>query len=132
MEKHKKYKGKIPPCGIFCGSCPKYLKENDPCKGADVECLERKCKTIYECCVDKRGYKHCHECKNFPCSKFKKFAERWEKLGQYLIKNQKKIKKKGEEEFLKKMNKKSKKKKINNCRDAMHCVFAGLPLIFLS
>ncbi len=28
------YDGFIPPCGIFCGSCPNYTREKNRCEGA--------------------------------------------------------------------------------------------------
>ena len=83
---NKTYKGKIPPCGIDCGKCPNFLRENNRCLGAEESC--RKCKTIYVCCVEKKGLEYCYQCKTFPCARFKKFSATWIKLGQNLIDNQ--------------------------------------------
>ena len=32
----KFYKGRIPACGVFCGGCPMYMREERPCQGADL------------------------------------------------------------------------------------------------
>ncbi len=89
------YDGTIPPCGIFCGRCPNYLRSKNRCNGAETDC--RKCKSIYVCCVEKRGHKFCYECTIFPCSRFKKFAATWIKYNQDLIANQKLLRDKGKD-----------------------------------
>ncbi|MCG8539844.1 MAG: DUF3795 domain-containing protein, partial [Clostridia bacterium] len=73
----KEYSGFIPPCGIYCGKCPNYLRDKNPCLGAEIHCKNRKCKGIFICCKEKKGHNFCYECKIFPCSRFKKFAESW-------------------------------------------------------
>ena len=85
MTENLQYEGAIPCCGIFCGGCPKFI--GNKCCGATINCEIRKC-SLYKCCVEKRGLRFCYECKTFPCSRFKKFAETWLKLGQNLIENQ--------------------------------------------
>lgn len=100
----KKYEGMIPPCGIFCGACPRYVKVKSPCLGAEKHCVQRKCKSIYVCCIEKKGLKFCFECKSYPCSRFKQFATTWKKYGQDLIKNQESIEKKGERAFFESFN----------------------------
>ena len=90
----KSYEGQIPPCGIFCGTCPKYVREAKPCRGADKDC--RQCKGIYECCVVQKGHRYCYECRSFPCYRFKQFAKRWEEYGQDLLENQRILKTSGE------------------------------------
>lgn len=89
----QEYKGTIPPCGIYCGKCPNY--EKGKCKGFEDGCKKRKCKSFYMCCIEKKGLKHCYECKTFPCARFRKFTETWLKYGQDLIKNQETIKEYG-------------------------------------
>jgi hypothetical protein len=98
------YKGFVPPCGIFCGSCPLYTREKNPCKGAEVSCKTKKCKGFYVCCIEKKGLNYCFQCKSYPCSRFKKFAERWSKYGQDLFLNQEMIKELGKEGFIVHMN----------------------------
>lgn len=102
----KKYEGRIPACGAFCGGCPVYVRDKKPCAGAEIN-AERceKCKTFHICCRE-RGITHCFECKTFPCSKFKGFAKRWLKYGQDFIENQKLLKELGENGFLKYYNEK--------------------------
>ena len=93
------YNGKVPCCGIFCGSCPKYTRDKNICFGAENNCEKRKC-GIYECCIEKKKHVFCFQCKTFPCNKFKRFAETWKNLGQNLYENQKIIKEYGAEGFL--------------------------------
>ncbi len=50
----KEYTGFIPPCGIYCGGCPNYKRDKNPCLGAEDHCKKRKCKGIYVCCVEKK------------------------------------------------------------------------------
>ena len=102
----KSYNGTIPPCGIFCGGCPNYIRDKKTCLGAQEHCKNRKCKGIYVCCKEKKGLNYCYECKSFPCSRFKKFAESWLKLGQDLILNQQQLKELGEKKWLDMKNKK--------------------------
>ena len=85
------YHGFVPPCGVYCGGCPVYQRKSNGCPGAEVRCRTRRCKTIYVCCVEKRGLRHCHECASYPCSRFRSFAERWLKYGQCLHENQQRL-----------------------------------------
>lgn len=87
----KIYNGLIPCCGIFCGNCPNYYRDKNACCGAEKHCVERRCE-IYKCCIEKKELRFYNECKIFPCSRFKKFAETWLKLGQDLIANQNRLK----------------------------------------
>lgn len=109
----KQYNGFIPPCGIYCGGCPRYLRKKDPCLGAGEHCKKRRCKGIFVCCREKKNYNYCYECKSFPCSRFKKFAESWMKLGQDLVLNQHQLKELGEKKWLEKWNNSS----LDNKRD---------------
>ena len=90
----------IPPCGIFCGACPLFLRAKQPCPGAAIHCRERKCKGIYVCCIEQRGHRFCYECERFPCSRFKQFAASWQQYGQDLIANQKQLQELGEAAWL--------------------------------
>jgi hypothetical protein len=100
----KTYNGFIPPCAIFCGGCPVFVRKNKACLGAEDHCKKRKCKGIYVCCIEKKGLRFCYQCKTFPCSRLKKFAKSWEQYGQDLIKNQLELKELGEEKWLEKFN----------------------------
>ncbi len=96
----KNYKGRIPACGCFCGGCPNYLRDKNPCPGAELNKAKcEKCKTFHLCCQEK-GITHCNECDEFPCNKFKSWTKRWEKYGQNFIENQNLLKSKGEAGFL--------------------------------
>ena len=101
----KKYNDFVPPCGAFCGGCPYYLRDKNPCKGAEIRCKERKCKGIYVCCIEKKELDFCFQCKTFPCSRLKKFSNLWKNTGQDLIENQLKLKNFGIEKFLEDWNK---------------------------
>jgi len=93
------YTGRIPACGVYCGTCPVFTRDRNPCPGAEVN-RERceKCKSFHLCC-EKRGIEHCYECKAFPCSKLKNFSKRWEKYGQVIVENQHLLREVGVEEF---------------------------------
>jgi hypothetical protein len=99
-----KYYGYIPPCGIYCGSCPNFTREKNRCAGADQACKSRKCKGIYVCCIEKKDLEFCYQCKSYPCARYRKFADTWKKYGQNLLDNQELIKNNGKEDFLNKMN----------------------------
>ncbi len=103
-SKALKYSGFVPPCGIFCGGCPIFTRDKNRCEGAEKRCKTRKCKGIYVCCIEKKGLEFCYECKLYPCSRYKKFADRWKKYGQNLLENQDFIRKHGKEKFIEKMN----------------------------
>ena len=100
----KFYKGRIPACGVFCGGCPMYMREERPCQGADLNRSRcEKCKTFHLCCLEK-GITHCFQCTDFPCAKFKGFAKRWLKYGQNFVENQELLKGMGAVGFLKYYN----------------------------
>ncbi len=100
----KYYEGRIPACGVFCGGCPVYTKIQKPCPGAGVN-LQRceNCKSFHLCCKG-RNIANCYQCKIFPCSRFKRFAQTWLKYGQDLIANQHLLGKVGHKDFLKYYN----------------------------
>ncbi len=98
------YHGTIPPCGVFCGTCPRYLNKKRPCPGAEIHCTTRKCKSVYVCCIEKKQLSHCHECSAFPCYKLKKFAANWLSLGQDLLQNQQLLREHGEPKWLERFN----------------------------
>lgn len=96
----KLYIGRIPSCGVFCGSCPVYVRDKKPCLGAEINNVRcDNCKSYHLCCKE-RGITHCYECRIFPCSRFKRFAKSWLKYGQNLLKNQQLLKEIGEKQFV--------------------------------
>lgn len=32
----KIYNGRVPACGVFCGGCPTYTRQKNPCLGAQL------------------------------------------------------------------------------------------------
>lgn len=109
MSVIKEYNGRIPACGVFCGGCPMYTRQKNPCPGAEINFKRcESCKTFHLCCKEK-GITHCYQCNEFPCLKFKRFAKNWLKYGQDFIENQKLLKKAGEKEFLLQYNLKQKR-----------------------
>jgi hypothetical protein len=106
MENTKnQYNGFVPPCGIYCGTCPNFIREKNKCLGAEIHCKSRKCKGIYICCVEKKGLEFCHQCNSYPCSRLRKFSNTWLKYGQDLLNNQELIKENGAKGFIKEMHK---------------------------
>ena len=54
VTKIQRYEGRIPACGVFCGGCPTYTREKNPCKGAELNSSRcEKCKTFHLCCLEK-------------------------------------------------------------------------------
>ncbi|WP_339365318.1 hypothetical protein [Vallitalea maricola] len=37
-----------------------YLREKNPCLGAEEHCKHRKCKGIYVCCKEKKNHNYCY------------------------------------------------------------------------
>ena len=109
----KEYHGRVPPCGIFCGGCPVYVRERKPCPGAQAS---RRCETK-ECrfyvCATQKGVRFCHQCNEYPCPHFKRFARNWVKYGQDFFANQKELQAVGEESFLANWNAKATQEKRN-------------------
>ena len=106
MNNLKPYYERIPACGVFCGGCPTFTRERNPCPGAGKNFKRcEKCTTFHLCCKVK-GITYCYDCDDFPCKRFKSFSKRWLKYGQDFIKNQRMLKAVGVEEFLKYYNSK--------------------------
>ncbi len=63
-------------CGLYCGSCPKYLK--DKCPGCEGYEKATWCK-LRTCCLQ-NGYSSCADCSEFSdvkeCKKFNNFFSR--------------------------------------------------------
>jgi len=97
----------VPPCGIYCQECPNFKQEENTCVGAWQGCEKEQCKGIYACCVSINGIEFCFQCLNYPCSRFRQFANGWKTLGQDLFENQDLIKRHGKQVFLELMQAKS-------------------------
>ena len=92
-------------CGLFCGACPKYLKEK--CTGCHEYEKATWCK-IRTCCVE-NNYQSCAACEDFndvnECKKFNNFFAR---AISFILRSDRKagvdfVKEKGYEEFSKYM-----------------------------
>ena len=79
----KEYKGVIPPCGIYCGECPKFLRGINPCEGAEDHCKDRKCKGIFVCCREKKATIIALSAGFFPVAGLKSFQKNglnWDRI----------------------------------------------------
>ena len=104
--KLKLYDGRVPACGCFCGGCPTYTRDRNPCPGAAINIKRCEgCKKFHLCCKE-RGITHCYQCDEFPCRGLKTFTKSWLKYGQNFIENQIYIRDNGESGFLKHYNSK--------------------------
>lgn len=98
----------IAPCGMNCGVCVAYLRDENKCPGCfsgrkvngrPIKCSRRLCK--------KRTGDFCYECAKFPCQSIKKLDERYLKRYQMSeIDNLKFIRDKGLNIFLESQKKK--------------------------
>jgi hypothetical protein len=66
---------KLSPCGIDCDACPLKGKCGNGChdscgKPFYIKNFGVVCCPIYDCSVNKNGYKTCGECPNLPCQLF--------------------------------------------------------------
>jgi len=116
----------IAPCGLYCGECLGF--QDGRCGG----CISRKglclkyskiCK-IYYCCVDKRKFRFCNQCNDFPCENFKFFEDREYDWYSEVVRNLQRIKKIGIENYLNKEVKRvegliecAKQKGIKHCSE---------------
>lgn len=70
-------KNLIAYCGLYCGSCKRYLKES--CPGCQKNDKATWCK-IRKCCID-NGYLSCADCQEFKhandCNKFNNFLSKF-------------------------------------------------------
>lgn len=103
----KKYSGRIPACGCFCGWCPIYIRNKNACPGAEINFKRCENCTKFHLCCKNKNINHCYECIEFPCKKLKIFTKSWLKYGQNFIENQTLLKEVGEKEFKKIWNSKS-------------------------
>ncbi|MBN2387579.1 MAG: DUF3795 domain-containing protein [Anaerolineales bacterium] len=100
----KTYQGHLPPCGIFCGGCPVYVRTRKPCPGAQASqrCQQKACR--FQVCCTGHGVQHCCQCAEYPCQPFKRFARNWLKYGQDMLANQARLKELGEQAYLEAWN----------------------------
>jgi len=95
----------IAPCGMNCGVCHRYLKENDPCPGCRgddalklVSCTHCVIKNCGYLAASKSGF--CFECPSYPCRRLKALDKRYRtKYGMSMMENLQTIETKGLEPF---------------------------------
>ncbi len=95
----------IAPCGMNCGVCHRYLRENDACPGCRgddalkmVSCTH--C-TIKNCTSLAAGRsRFCFECAGYPCRRLKALDKRYRtKYGMSMMENLQNIKTRGLKAF---------------------------------
>jgi len=68
-------------CGLACNECEHY---NITCTGCHavkgstfwaVEMMPAKICPMYDCAVNRKGYSHCGECAELPCSLFREMKD---------------------------------------------------------
>lgn len=96
----KPYRGLVPPCGVYCGGCPVYIRQRKPCPGAEKSrrCESKNCR--FYLCTRAKKVDFCHQCPEYPCKSFKAFARSWTKYGQDFLANQRLLKDAGDAAFL--------------------------------
>jgi putative acetyltransferase len=87
-ETLKEYHGAVPPCGIFCGGCPVYVRERKPCAGAQASRRGEAKEYRFYFCATQKGVQFCHQCNEYPCPRFTRFARNRIKYGQDFFANQ--------------------------------------------
>jgi len=99
-------KNQIAPCGMNCGACIAYLREQNKCRGCRVIYNDKAVsvqKCIISTCIhlEEIKSKFCYDCKKFPCNRVKQLDKRYKtKYGTSFIENLQMIKEKGIKEFL--------------------------------
>jgi len=93
----------IAPCGMNCGICKAYLRENNPCHGCN-KAQENKPKTRVNCRLRvcrKRTGKFCCHCPEFPCDRLRHLDKRYRtRYGMSEIENLEFIRKNGIRKFV--------------------------------
>jgi hypothetical protein len=99
-------KSQIAPCGMNCGTCMAYLRENNRCPGcrvisSDKNVSVQRCIIIKCMYLEKTESKFCYECEKYPCRRLKQLNKRYStKYGTSFFENLSIIKEKGIDEFL--------------------------------
>ena len=62
-------------CGLFCGTCPHFIKDCDGCLSDRVveDCVN--CKRGFRDCAKEHNVTRCNECKEFPCKRLDDFSK---------------------------------------------------------
>lgn len=95
-------KNLIAPCGMNCGLCVMYLRNENKCPGcmSGRKVNSRCIKCGIKLCKNRKG-KYCFDCDKFPCERLKRLDTRYkERYGMSEIANLETIKERGIEPFL--------------------------------
>lgn len=96
-------KNLVAPCGIDCGRCLGFLRENNPCHGCR-DASQNKPKTRINCKIrtcNKRTDDFCCSCEEFPCELIERLDKRYhKKYDMSEIDNLKYIEKNGIDKFV--------------------------------
>jgi hypothetical protein len=96
----------IAPCGMNCGTCIAYLRDNNKCYGCRISFADKlktreKCKIKNCITLEETTSKFCHDCKEFPCQRLKHLDKRYRtKYNTSFIENLLMIKETGIANFL--------------------------------
>ena len=96
----------IAPCGMNCGICLAYLRDNNRCNAcwgdnknkpnSCVKCIIKNCELLKE-----TESKFCYECKKYPCTRLKNLDKRYRtKYRMSMLENLETIKTAGLDEFM--------------------------------
>ena len=93
------------PCGFNCFLCDKHLKNDNACPGCRIS-DSGKSKSSLKCkiknCFDKKNFKYCQRCSEFPCKLIKKHDKNSKKrYGLSTVDNCKKLENSGIGKILK-------------------------------
>lgn len=98
----------IAPCGMNCGLCVAYLREENKCPGCYTgrKVGNKPIKCSRKLCKERKG-DFCFECDKFPCESIKRLDKRYrERYGMSEIDNLLFIKEKGIDHFIEEERKK--------------------------
>jgi hypothetical protein len=124
----------IAPCGINCGTCYAYLRDNNKCRGCWTDFNGKRitrtnCKIKNCAFLEKTISKFCYECEEFPCLRLKHIDKRYRtKYRASLIQNLETINKIGIADYLLLENEKW---KCSNCGSTLsvhlnNCLVCGI------
>ena len=89
----------LAPCGINCTSCEFHCNKNDPCPGCLISNIGKRKSTLkckIKACYDKKTFKYCGRCSEFPCKLIKKQDKNYKKRYNFsTLESAKRIQNKG-------------------------------------
>ena len=73
----------LAPCGINCMLCEKFEKPCSGCLRGDDGKSKASLKCKIKACYDKKNFKYCGRCSEFPCTLIKKHSKKYVKRYNY-------------------------------------------------